>query len=112
MTGLVWFVVLFVMPLVLLVALRKDEERGRKIILRLLDKHKEMSGLQIIDASDGFFGTSDVYHLLRKMEREGLLLSRLDHTDLEIRGGHPRTLYRRSGKRAKRKWWSFVPLPV
>lgn len=64
----------------------------RRLVMTIL--RGEMTGLQLIDASEHALGLG-VYHTLRRMEREGYLVSRVDYLNTEARNGRPRVYYRR-----------------
>lgn len=65
----------------------------RRLVMTIL--RGEMTGLQLIDASEHALGLG-VYHTLRRMESEGYLASRIDYMNTEARNGRPRVYYRRA----------------
>lgn len=67
----------------------------RQWILRILAGGREMTGLQIMEASDDVL-TARIYGTLRSMEHQGLLVSRVDYMCIEARNGRPRIYYKRA----------------
>lgn len=66
-------------------------------VLRALEKRDEMSSLDLVDAMRAVptVGMGRAYEILRQMERDGLVVSRQDATNLPVaRKGRARLLYR------------------
>lgn len=67
---------------------RQDTE---VIVLLSTSEHREMSGRAIKETTGWSY--IKTYTVLNRMVDSGLLKMRLDHTNIEVRGGYPRRIY-------------------
>lgn len=94
--------ILVLICVVVSICVRRSHEIEREILSVLLC-HGEMYGLQIRDAIERDFGEKPgwgvLYPGLRRLERQGYVISRWGNERPEVRGGARRKYYRRTGKR-------------
>lgn len=100
---MIWsFFVIASLPVLALLLCQRDRKLESQILTVLL-RYGEMYGLQIIDAIEEDFarnaGFGAVYPTLRRLERDGFVITRWGEEQPWERGGERIRYYRLTGKR-------------
>ena len=89
--------VLAIVPVFVRVWLQRRVRRERQVVYELLLRSDWMTGGDMIDASAGRLDPG-VYGTLRQMESEGVLMTRTEYMNLDVRNGRPRICYSLAAK--------------